>query len=146
MENNFLLLLGLLALGIASYWDIKKKEIPDWVNFSLMGSGILTIIFTLNFPALLSFGLTLILGNLAYHYKVWGGGDTKLLMALGSIIPNIKLTLIYLCLLILILGFYVLIFGLLFENKPKKHLFAFNLPLAPAFLISYIIFLMYYFG
>jgi len=77
----------IIYLAIASYFDLKTREIPDYVNYSAFAIGFLyksysAIInqnhYFLTFPLILSliiFGF----GYLMYLIGGWGGGDTKLL-------------------------------------------------------------------
>lgn len=91
----FLLLLTLVYLAIASIQDLKKREIENWLSFSL-------IVFALAYRALYAVinsdllffvygvaGLLVFvgLGYLFYYVRVFAGGDAKLLMALGTILP-----------------------------------------------------------
>src|SRR3989338_201636 len=86
--------LALLALGWASYTDFKTREVPDWLNFSLVASGIgINLIFSLVFldfsyiaNSLLGFGLFFLLGMLMFYTGQWGGGDSKMLMGLGALL------------------------------------------------------------
>ena len=88
-----LITLGLAGLIFASVTDLKTREVPDWLNFSLISIGFaLRLIHSLTYNdwpfflyALLGFSVMFIVGNLMYYLKQWGGGDTKLLMALGVI-------------------------------------------------------------
>jgi len=93
MIDAILILLGLLGLFIASICDIKTKEIPDWLSFSLIASGISIRIMQavsagtwkyLVYTLLIVFAM-LVLGNVMYYTKQWGGGDTKLLIALAAV-------------------------------------------------------------
>lgn len=88
-----LVITGIIGLIIASIVDLKKREIPDWLNYSLICTGLsLRLLHSLTYSewyyfnyALLGFGFMFLIGNLMYYTKQWGGGDTKLLMALGAI-------------------------------------------------------------
>ncbi|MEM4239895.1 MAG: A24 family peptidase [Candidatus Woesearchaeota archaeon] len=88
----FSIALALLAIG--AYTDIRTREVPDWVNFS-------GIIIGIGFRALwgasgqswsqLGYGvLGLIvffaLAIVMYYAGQWGGGDSKLLMAMGALL------------------------------------------------------------
>lgn len=88
-----LMTIGLIGLIIASISDLKTKEVPDWLNYSLIICGItLRLLYSLinkewsffNY-GLIGFGSMFVVGNLMYYTKQWGGGDAKLLMALGAI-------------------------------------------------------------
>lgn len=88
-----LMILALIALAIASIIDIKIKEVPDWLSYSLIFSAfiirlIASIVYNNIFYflyAAIGFIILLIIGTIFYYSKQWGGGDTKLLMALGIV-------------------------------------------------------------
>ncbi len=102
MIDLILLILGFLVLIIASYSDIKTTEIPDWLSYSLIISGFsLRILHSLVnkdidyfTTALITFGIFFLVGNLMYYTKQWGGGDTKLLMAVSVIFATYPQTLL----------------------------------------------------
>ncbi len=86
----------LIWLIFASISDIKTREVPDWVSYSLIIiSSIYYIIYsiykkdiTLLMPPLMGFIVCFGIGSLLYYSKQWGGGDAKLLMGLGIILSN----------------------------------------------------------
>ena len=96
LEVIFLFALGLIWIIFATVQDIRTKEISNWLNFSL-------IIFALGFrffyslfaagnfsffyQGLIGFVIFLILGNLLYYGRMFAGGDAKLFISLGPIIP-----------------------------------------------------------
>jgi len=92
---EFLIILALIWLVAATVQDIRKREIPNWLSFSL-------IAFALAFRALysvfysdirfflfglLGLGVFFILAEIFYHARVFAGGDAKLLMGLGAVLP-----------------------------------------------------------
>jgi len=89
-----LILVALFVLIVASYVDIKILEVPDWVNFTGIAAGIgIHLIFSLQqlswWPialSLIGFAIAFGLACLMFYSGQWGGGDAKLLMALGAII------------------------------------------------------------
>ena len=92
--DSMLLGIALLVLVIGSYTDIKTREVPYWVNFSLifyaLGLRFLYSSVTLNWNYLLE-GVAgfLIFVGIAYsmfYAGQWGGGDSKMLMGLGAVI------------------------------------------------------------
>jgi Flp pilus assembly protein protease CpaA len=105
-----LLTVAFAALVISSVTDIKTREVPDWLNFSLIfiGLGVRAIYSSMLFDwaYLLEgfFGLiaAVIIGYLMFYLGQWGGGDSKLLMGLGALI-GLKLTLAPVPLLLLLL-------------------------------------------
>jgi len=94
-DNWFLLIVGLFWLVFASIQDFKRREVENWWSFSL-------VIFVLAFRAFMSisesnyrffvWGLIgliagFIIAELFYYARMFAGGDAKLLMALGAILP-----------------------------------------------------------
>ncbi len=95
-EVIFLFVLGLIWIVFATVQDVRRREIANWLNFSL-------IVFALGFrffyslfsdlgfhffyQGLIGFGIFLILGNLLYYGKMFAGGDAKLMIALGAVLP-----------------------------------------------------------
>ncbi|MEK6934285.1 MAG: A24 family peptidase [Nanoarchaeota archaeon] len=92
IEDIFLIIITLAALISATITDLRTKEVPDWISYALIFSGLsIRLIFSLinSEPfyflyGLLGFGSMFLLGNILYHTKQWGGGDAKLIMGLGS--------------------------------------------------------------
>ncbi len=95
MEITFILLysVAFLALVVASYTDLKTREVPDWLNYSVMAVGIgLRALFSVYYSdpsyiiaGLLGLGLFVAIGLAMFYTGQWGGGDSKMLMALGSL-------------------------------------------------------------
>jgi Flp pilus assembly protein protease CpaA len=95
-EVIFLWALALVYIIFAVIQDIKTKEIANWISFSL-------IIFALGFRlfyslfqgdgfvffynGLIGLAIFFIVGNLLYYGKVFAGGDAKLMIGLGTILP-----------------------------------------------------------
>ncbi|MBR9690848.1 prepilin peptidase [Candidatus Woesearchaeota archaeon] len=83
-----------IALVIGTFTDIKVREVPDWLNFSLIGAGfgiavISSIVSFSYFPiisSLTGFGLAFVISILMFYSGQWGGGDAKMLMGIGAII------------------------------------------------------------
>ncbi len=137
MLDVLLLIVALTALLIASYLDIKTREIPDWLNFSLIAAalGIRSIAaaaggWPILFSGLIGLAVCFVIALFLYYSNQWGGGDSKLLMAMGAIIgvslPISKesFTLVWFIISLLFLG---MIWGLAWMAGvaiKKKHLFA----------------------
>ncbi len=95
-EVIFLWSLALLWIVFATIQDLRNREIANWLSFSL-------IIFALGFrffyalfsagnfsffyQGLIGLGIFFLLGNLLYYGRVFAGGDAKLMIALGAILP-----------------------------------------------------------
>lgn len=90
------MIIGFVALVFASVVDIKIREVPNWLSYSLVviGLGIRLIYslmisdFSYIFYGLIGFSVFFALANLMYYTKQWGGGDSKLLMGLGAMFGN----------------------------------------------------------
>jgi Flp pilus assembly protein protease CpaA len=85
---------GLLALVVASLFDIKTREVPDWLSYSLLafalGASLIMSIYFSDFTALLDsflgFLVGLAIGLLMFYTGQWGGGDSKLIMGLSALL------------------------------------------------------------
>lgn len=90
----------ILLVSVAFAWlaaacvaDIKKREIPNWISFSLLAialairgaASIMTKQSSYFLFALLAIVIFLIVANILYYGKLIGGGDAKLLIALSAI-------------------------------------------------------------
>ncbi len=82
----------LLSLLIASFTDLKTREIPDWISYGLIFfvlctrllQSLLTKEYTYFTSSLLTFAVFFGFGSLLYYTRQWGGGDAKLLAGLGA--------------------------------------------------------------
>ncbi len=94
-EYYFLFGLGLLWSIFAVIQDLKTREVSNWLNFSLIGFALAYRVFYSLFindylffvSGLLGFGVFFGLSHLFYYTKVFAGGDAKLLMGFGVILP-----------------------------------------------------------
>ncbi len=86
--------LAFMALFVGSITDLKTREVPDWVNYGLVISGIaLNTLFSVIYSSpsfvIRSLSGLLVFFGIAYlmfYAGQWGGGDSKMLMGLGSTI------------------------------------------------------------
>jgi len=86
--------ISFVALVIGSITDLKTREVPDWINYGLIISGIIlnllfSVIFSNPYFIINSIVGLLILFGIAYlmfYAGQWGGGDSKILMGLGAMI------------------------------------------------------------
>lgn len=89
-----IIIICLIALIVGMITDFKTREVPDWLNFSLIFSGIginliATIMysnwsFIINSLAGLAFGVVIAL--IMFYGGQWGGGDSKMIMGLGALL------------------------------------------------------------
>lgn len=88
------LFVGLTVLLIGSITDIKKREVPDWISHGLIYFGFAygiiksVIYWSINpiIASIVGFIIFFGIGYLMYIFGQWGGGDTKILMGLGSLV------------------------------------------------------------
>ncbi len=136
------MIIALSWLVYASIQDLKTREVPDWLSYSLiiiaLVAAILKSILLKNpfiLVSLFSFFLFLALGSLLYYTKQFGGGDVKLLAGLGALIPvypelllkyfnpnlDLPFFLILIINIILFGALYSLVYGiyLIIKNKNK---------------------------
>lgn len=94
-EYYFLFLAGLLWAIFAGIQDVRTTEISNWLNYSLIAVvlsyrafySIIENNISFFFYGLAGFFLFVILGYLLYFGRIFGGGDVKLLMGFGGILP-----------------------------------------------------------
>lgn len=95
-EVIFLWSLALIYIIFAVLQDIKTREIANWLSFSLivfaLGFRFFYSLFQLGnfsffYNGLIGLGIFFIIGNILYYGRVFAGGDAKLMIALGTILP-----------------------------------------------------------
>ncbi len=113
---DLLIVIAALWLAAASFTDLKKREVADWLSFSLMAialsfrasesviSGSIQPLAT----SLIGMMAFFIIANILYHGKIFAGGDAKILTAFGAIIPGIPI----LANLLIVGGAYGLVYSL----------------------------------
>lgn len=130
-----LALLTLLVLFIASAKDIKYREIPDYLSFFLLGlalglrliSSVLNSNYSFFVEGLAGLLFCFILSMLLFYTGQWGGGDSKLLIAMGAVIgfplslSNPPILFVFLINMLLFGSFYSIIYSvfLALKNKDK---------------------------
>jgi len=137
IEIIFLYSLALIWLIFASVEDIKTTEISNWLNFSLIAFALafrfFYALFELNnlnffYQGIIGLVTFFIVGNLLYYGRMFAGGDAKLMIALGPIMPiyqtlnqNLKLFAIFLILFLISGAIYGLLASIIISLKnPKK--------------------------
>jgi len=137
----FLVIVGFIGLIFATITDIKKREVPDWLNYSLIAIGLgargiyslLTEDGSYILYGLLGFAVFFAFSNIMYYTRQWGGGDCKLLMGLGALFGNYGLDSLFgynlpflagLLINIFIMGvFYGVLYALFLGLKNRKKFF-----------------------
>lgn len=86
--------LGLAGILVGTATDIHHREVPDWVNYTMVlggiGIGSLLALEAASWQPLISSALGLLtgylIGALMYYTGQWGGGDAKMIMGLGALL------------------------------------------------------------
>jgi len=135
-EIIFLIILALIFILVATFQDLRMREVANWINFSL-------IIFALGFrffwslfsesgfgffyQGLIGFGIFFILGNLFYYGRIFAGGDAKLMIAMGAILPfsldffvNLNIFLMFLVLFLFIGAGYGIVWSVVLAFRNGK--------------------------
>lgn len=99
LENSFVpsavaYSVSFIALLLGSVTDLKTREVPDWLNYGLVFSGIsLNLLFSViysdsSFIINSIIGLVIFFGiaYIMFYSGQWGGGDSKMIMGLGSML------------------------------------------------------------
>jgi len=84
----------LAILTLCALFDIKTLEVPDWLTYGGIIIGIIihstiSVLQTSYWPVLnssIGIGAGFLIGALMYYTGQWGGGDAKLLMAVGALL------------------------------------------------------------
>ena len=141
-EGIFLFALVLVWVFFASAQDLKKREVADWLNFSLLifviGFLFFNSLFSGNwnilYQGLFGFAVFFVLANFFYYARFFAGGDAKLMIALGPAITfagsfkiNLELAGLFLLFFMFIGSFYGIIWTVFLSVKNcrffKKELF-----------------------
>lgn len=169
LENLFLIILGLVWVSGAVLQDLKRREVDNLWNFSLIA---FALAYRLSFSVysnnywffingLLGLAIFLFLGNLFYYSRLFAGGDAKLVIALGVILPlsyswmtNFIIIVSFIILFLVMGSLYSLMWAivLVFENfssfkkevkiQWKSYRFLFLILLIAAILVSILIYFM----
>jgi len=133
-EYYFLFALALIWTIFATIQDLKTREVSNWLNFSLIAFALAyrafyaittnnTKFFTLG---LAGFGIFFILGHAFYYSKIFAGGDAKLLMGFGIILPYttyaslFTLSLLFIFLLLTVGAIYSILYSVFIIIKHKQ--------------------------
>ncbi|MBI4143457.1 prepilin peptidase [Candidatus Woesearchaeota archaeon] len=86
--------ISFIALAIGSITDLKTREVPDWVNYGMVFTGLgLNLLFSIIYSnssfiinSLLGLAIFFGIAYIMFYAGQWGGGDSKMLMGLGAMI------------------------------------------------------------
>ncbi len=153
----------IFILSLASAFDIKSREVPDFISYVfLVGAILLILILAIYEDSLqvlefipLSFALLFGFAYLMYRLGQWGGGDAKLMLGFSFLFTNISLnsSLSFVNLFINMLlfgGFYglfaILALGVIKHKEMKKRMkiYDYVLLVAGAIAIILVYFLIVY--
>lgn len=93
IADILLLIIALIALIFSTVVDIKIKEVPNWISYSLIISaisiriiaGLATENYFYFIYGLIALIVSYIIAYSLYHLQIWGGGDSKLLIGLSCV-------------------------------------------------------------
>jgi len=133
-EYYFLFALAFLFTLFASIQDLKKREVANWLNFSFIAFALAYRAFyslaTKNLQfflfGVLGFAIFFIIAHALYYAKAFAGGDAKLLMGFGIIIPYTSysslliLSPVFLFVLFLVGAVYSLLYSIIIITKNKQ--------------------------
>jgi len=132
MIYYLILLTGLISTLIASISDIKTREVPDWLSFSLLSAALgIRLIYSLTtnnwkyfIYAVIISAILFGIGISLYYLKQWGGGDVKLLAALGALFgyfPQKEYFIFYFIAILLITGaLYGIVYSIFLAVKHRE--------------------------
>lgn len=154
-----LLAVAFVFLIIASVNDLKTREVPDYLSYTLLGIAIILRLIwfiaagrNLNilFWTPISFSVLFLFSYLMYRAGQWGGGDVKVMMGLSVLLAwfpngNFPFFIDFFLNSLIIGAFYGLIavgiIGLLNWKKLRPHLVTVDYVILPAIVIAIIILL-----
>jgi len=134
-QDIFLIILAFIWIIIAVIQDLRKKEVANWWNFSLIAIALAYRAFTslyLNDYNYLIWGVLgfitfVILAYGFYYARLFAGGDAKLLMGLGAVLPfsntlleNLEIFTYFIILFLVCGSAYGLLYSLILAIKNNK--------------------------
>jgi Flp pilus assembly protein protease CpaA len=132
MIETMFLILAFSLLAVGSYTDIKTREVPDWLSYGgivlglVLRGGISLYLgdYSLIVYGAIGFAVFFLIGCAMFYTGQWGGGDSKILMALGALVGiNFSLeqiTLSFLVNLIMVSAIYSVIWVSVVALKNKN--------------------------
>jgi Flp pilus assembly protein protease CpaA len=134
-ENWFLIVLGLVWIVVAVIQDLRKREVANWWNFSLIAvafsyRAFLSVFFWNGWYllwGLIGFAVFFALAYAFYYGRAFAGGDAKLLMGMGVVLPfsqmfyeNLEIFIYFIVLLLFCGGIYGLLYSVVLSFKNRK--------------------------
>src|SRR3990172_8861469 len=137
LEVIFLFILALIWIIFATIQDLRTTEIANWIGFSLiifaLGFRLFYSLFAGNglgffYQGVLGLAIFFVLGNILYYGKMFAGGDAKLFIVMGAILPfsedffvNIKNFMLFFIIFLLVGAVYSMIAStwLCFKNYKR---------------------------
>ena len=83
---NAVTVLFAAGLCLAAYYDVARRLVPNWLNVTILIAGLGLSTRGLG-DLLLSVGIALAVILPFFHFRVYRGGDAKLLIACGAWLP-----------------------------------------------------------
>lgn len=94
--NNVRIILAIIMLGIASYTDVRKREIDDRIWMIFGGLSFVIIFFTSDiYNSFWTIGISLIVAPIAliiWRFGFFGGADAFALIVLAALVPSLTLS------------------------------------------------------
>jgi Flp pilus assembly protein protease CpaA len=133
-EYYFLFTLAFIWTIFAVIQDLKKREVANWLSFSLIAFALVfRAFFSISisnkdffFFGLIGFAIFFTLAHVLYYTKTFAGGDAKLLMGFGIILPFtsyasiFSTSLLFFFLLFLTGAIYSMTYSFFLIHKNKK--------------------------
>lgn len=94
-EIIFLYALAGIWILFATMQDFKRREVANWLSFSLIifalgfrfFYSLFNNDFSLFYQGLIGLAIFFIIGNVFYYSRLFAGGDAKLMISLGAVLP-----------------------------------------------------------
>lgn len=132
--NIILLSIAAAALVAGTVTDIRTREVPDWINYALIFSGIgLRLLYSAIasewrylLEGIAGFAIFLVIGYIMFYAGQWGGGDSKMMMGLGAVIgfsfswQPFPLLLVFFLNILVAGSIYGLVYSIVLAVKYKK--------------------------